>query len=65
MYIIVPFKIDLHEEDLIALTIDNKFIGYAEVRALLGEFVLLNIDNNIKKAFAKLIDRNTPFDITI
>lgn len=65
MLVIVPSKSTLHRDDLIALTKDGIFVGYAEVVEILFEYVLLNIDNKASKMFNELNGETIPYDFDI
>ena len=52
----------IKQDDLIAITKDDKFIGYGKVIALLDEYVLVDIDKNASKSLLEISCENIPHD---
>lgn len=52
----------IKQDDLIAITKDDKFIGYGKVVALLDEYVLVDIDKNASKSLLEISCENIPYD---
>lgn len=68
MLLSVPSSPDyssLTEGDLIALTRDDKFIGYATVHIKLDSTIVLDADKKVVKAFNELIGEDIPFSFDI
>ena len=68
MLISVPNSPDytgLNEGDLIALTKDDRFIGYAKVFSITSDNIILDADKKIWKTFNELIGESIPFDFDI
>lgn len=60
-----PNYSNLAEGDLIALTKDDKFIGYAIVHIKLDSTIVLDADKKVVKAFNELIGEDIPFSFNI
>ncbi|NJD03875.1 MAG: hypothetical protein FIA99_15030 [Ruminiclostridium sp.] len=60
-----PDYIGLNEGDLIALTKDDKFIGYAKIFSITSRYIILDADKKIWKVFNELIGESIPFDFDI
>ncbi|MCX7747981.1 MAG: hypothetical protein N2645_14020 [Clostridia bacterium] len=65
MIITFPKSKNLTEGDLIALTKNNKFIGYGEVMAVLKESILVNVDKSASKVFNEIFYENIPYNFEI
>ncbi len=55
----------LHEGDLIALTRDDKFIGYGEVITVLESGVLVKADTRASKTFNEIYGEAIPFELEL
>lgn len=55
----------LSEGDLIALTKNDKFIGYGQIITLLSDRVLLKLDNRASKTFNEIYFEDLPYDFQI
>lgn len=56
-------KVDfIKQDDLIALTRDDKFIGYGKVIAILEEYILVDIDKKASKSLNELFYEKIPFN---
>ncbi len=64
MIITVPKSNNVKQDDLIALTEDGKFLGYATVQCIMNDSMLLNVDNKIKRFF-ELIGEDIKFSVEI
>ncbi|KNY28659.1 hypothetical protein [Pseudobacteroides cellulosolvens] len=53
------------EGDIIAITKNSKFIGYASVYSKLLNNVILDVDKNIWKLFNELVLECIPFDFNL
>lgn len=51
--------------DIIAITKNSKFIGYASVYSKLFNTVILDVDKNIWKLFNELVLECIPFDFNL
>lgn len=52
------------QDDLIAITRDDKLIGYGKVIALLEEHVLVDIDEKASKSLFEIFSEDIPCDFT-
>jgi hypothetical protein len=52
------------QDDLIAITRDDKFIGYGKVIAVLEEHVLVDVDANASKSLFEIFSEEIPCDFT-
>jgi len=52
------------QDDLIAITRDDKFIGYGKVIAMLDEHVLVDIDAKASKSLYEISSENIAYDFT-
>ncbi|NLD50933.1 MAG: hypothetical protein GX660_27640 [Clostridiaceae bacterium] len=57
------FVSDAKEHDLIAITADQKFIGYGEVIAVLDEYIMISFDNRASKFFNNIFYEGIEYDI--
>jgi hypothetical protein len=64
MIITVPKSNNVRQDDLIALTEDEKFLGYATVQCIMNETMILKVDNKIKR-FNELIGEDIKFSVDI
>lgn len=54
----------IQQDDRIAITRDDKLIGYGKVIALLEEHVLVDIDESASKSLYEIFSENIPCDFT-
>jgi hypothetical protein len=54
----------IKQDDLLAITRDDKFIGYGKVIAILDEHVLVDIDASASKSLFEIFSENIPCDFT-
>ena len=52
----------IKQDDLIAITRDDKFIGYGKVIAILEEYVLVDIDKKASKSLYEIFCEEIPYD---
>lgn len=52
----------IKQDDLIAITRDDKFIGYGKIIAILEEYVLVDIDKKASKSLYEISCENIPYD---
>lgn len=52
------------QNDKLAITRDDKFIGYGKVIAVLGEYVLVDVDENASKSLFEIFSEEIPCDFT-
>ncbi|QNU67461.1 hypothetical protein EHE19_002725 [Ruminiclostridium herbifermentans] len=52
----------IKQDDLIAITRDDKFIGYGKVIAILEEYVLVDIDKKASKSLFEIFSEEIPYD---
>jgi|GEM_PF-2617628 len=52
------------QDDKIAITRDDKFIGYGKVIAVLDEHVLVDVDENASKSLFEIFSEEIPCDFT-
>lgn len=52
----------IKQDDLIALTRDDKFIGYGKVIALLDNYVLVDVDRNASKSLLEISCEDINYD---
>lgn len=52
------------QDDLIAITRDDKFIGYGKVIAVLEEHVLVDVDAKASKSLFEIFSEEIPCDFT-
>lgn len=52
------------QDDQLAITRDDKLIGYGKVIALLDEHVLVDIDEKASKCLFEIFSENIPCDFT-
>jgi hypothetical protein len=52
----------IKQDDLIAITRDDRFIGYGKVIAILDEHVLVDIDKAASKSLFEILSENIPYD---
>ncbi len=52
------------QNDKIAITRDDKFIGYGKVIAVLEEHVLIEVDENASKSLFEIFSEEIPCDFT-
>ncbi len=52
------------QDDRIAITRDDKFIGYGKVIAVLEEHVLVDVDGNASKSLFEIFSEEIPCDFT-
>lgn len=52
------------QDDRIAITRDDKFIGYGKVIAVLEEHVLVDVDENASKSLFEIFSEEIPCDFT-
>ncbi|TYQ16795.1 UNVERIFIED_CONTAM: hypothetical protein Cloal_3368 [Acetivibrio alkalicellulosi] len=55
----------LNEGDLIAITKNDKHMGYGTVKIILEDKVLIDVDNKVKKVFTELYGELIPHDLDI
>lgn len=54
----------IKQDDKIAITRDDRFIGYGKVIALLEDHVLVDVDENASKCLFEIFSENIPCDFT-
>lgn len=54
----------IQQDDQIAITRDDKLIGYGKVIAILEEHVLVDIDDKASKSLFEVLSENIPYDFT-
>lgn len=54
----------ISQDDQIAITRDDKLIGYGKVIALLEEHVLVDVDENASKSLFEILSEKIPCDFT-
>lgn len=54
----------IKQDDKIAITRDNRFIGYGKVIVLLEDHVLVDVDENASKCLFEIFSENIPCDFT-
>ena len=54
----------IQQDDKIAITRDDKFIGYGKVIAILEEYVLVDIDEKASKSLFEIFSENIACDFT-
>lgn len=54
----------IQQNDKIAITRDDKLIGYGRVIVVLEEHVLVDIDENASKSLFEIFSENIPCDFT-
>lgn len=54
----------IQQDDRIAITRDDKLIGYGKVIAILEEHVLVDIDDGASKSLFEIFSENIPCDFT-
>ncbi len=52
------------QDDKIAITRDDKFIGYGKVIAVLDEYVLVDVDENASKSLFEIFSEEIPCNFT-
>ncbi len=52
------------QDDKIAITRDDRFIGYGKVIAVLDEHVLVDVDENASKSLFEIFSEEIPCDFT-
>ncbi|MCX8129468.1 MAG: hypothetical protein N3I35_05130 [Clostridia bacterium] len=60
-----PGYTGLKESDLIALTKNDRFIGYATVFSITPSQIILSADKQVCRTFNELIGEAIPFDFDI
>lgn len=56
---------EVKEHDLIAVTADQKFIGYGEVLAVLDEYIMVSFDSRTSKFFNNVFYEGIECDIQL
>jgi hypothetical protein len=54
----------IQQDDLIAITRDDKFIGYGKVIAVLEDNVLVDVDEKASKSLFEIFSEKIPCDFT-
>lgn len=54
----------IQQGDKIAITRDDKLIGYGKVLVVLDEHVLVDVDENASKSLFEIFSENIPCDFT-
>ncbi|MCX7923596.1 MAG: hypothetical protein N3B21_16530 [Clostridia bacterium] len=65
MIVTFPKAKNVYEGDLIALTKNDKFIGYGEVLVVLKDAVLVKVDKSTGKVFNEIYGEDIPCDMEI
>lgn len=54
----------INQDDQIAITRDDKLIGYGKVIAVLEDHVLVDIDEDASKSLSEIFSENIPCDFS-
>lgn len=54
----------IQQDDKIAITRDDRLIGYGKILAVLEEHVLVDIDESASKSLFEIFSENIPCDFT-
>lgn len=65
MLITLPISNEVKENDLLALTKDNRFIGYGVVKTILNENIILDVDKKVGQMFNELDGEHIPYNFKI
>lgn len=65
MLITLPISKEVKENDLLALTKDDKFIGYGVVKTILNENIILDVDKKVGQMFNELDGEQIPYNFKI
>lgn len=65
MLITLPISKEVKENDLLALTKNDKFIGYGVVKTILNENIILDVDKKVGQMFNELDGEQIPYNFKI
>lgn len=54
---------NIREGDLIAITRDDRFVGYGQIVTILEEWVLVDVDKNAGKTFNEIFGEAIPHSL--
>jgi hypothetical protein len=55
----------IQQDDLIAITRDDKFIGYGKVIALLSNHVLVDVDQKASKSLFEILSEDIAYNFSL
>lgn len=55
----------IQQDDLIAITRDDKFIGYGKVVALLNNHVLVDVDRKASKSLFEILSEDIAYNFSL